>query len=79
MIGDVRGAGLFIGIELVSDPATLEPAAKAASQVVQKLKERGILLSIDGPYHNVLKFKPPMVFSMANAERLLGEMDDCFR
>ena len=70
-VGDVRGSGLFLGIELVSDHETLEPATELAHSVVQRMRERRILLSTDGPLENVIKFKPPMVFSMADAERLV--------
>jgi 4-aminobutyrate aminotransferase-like enzyme/aminoglycoside phosphotransferase (APT) family kinase protein len=63
LIGHVRGAGLFIGIELVRDRETLEPAGAEASNLVNRLKDRGLLLSTDGPHHNVLKIKPPLVLS----------------
>ena len=76
LVGDVRGLGLFVGVELVTDRETLEPAADAAAQVVEELKERGILVSTDGPLHNVLKLKPPLVFSAADAERVVAELDE---
>jgi 4-aminobutyrate aminotransferase-like enzyme/Ser/Thr protein kinase RdoA (MazF antagonist) len=75
LIGDVRGQGLFLGIELVRDRETLEPAALEAAQVVERMKERGILLSTDGPLHNVIKMKPPMVFSMTDADFLINCLD----
>ncbi|QXD17048.1 aminotransferase class III-fold pyridoxal phosphate-dependent enzyme [Rhodocaloribacter litoris] len=75
LIGDVRGRGLFLGVELVRDRATLEPAAEEAAEVVERAKERGVLLSTDGPLHNVLKIKPPLVFSEADADRLAGTLD----
>lgn len=59
IIGDVRGLGLFIGIELVRDRQTREPAPRHASYIANRMRERGILLSTDGPHHNVLKIKPP--------------------
>ncbi len=71
LIGDVRGQGLFIGIELVRDRQSREPAAADASAMVNRAKERGVLLSTDGPYHNVIKIKPPMVFSRGDADRLI--------
>jgi 4-aminobutyrate aminotransferase-like enzyme/Ser/Thr protein kinase RdoA (MazF antagonist) len=74
-IGDVRGQGLFVGVELVRDRETLEPAASKAATVVEAMKDRGILLSTDGPLHNVIKIKPPLVFSLADAERLVSELD----
>jgi 4-aminobutyrate aminotransferase-like enzyme/Ser/Thr protein kinase RdoA (MazF antagonist) len=75
IIGDVRGLGLFIGVELVRDHETLEPAAAEADLVVNKMRERGVLLSTDGPLHNVLKFKPPMVFSRENVDCLVNTLD----
>lgn len=75
LIGDVRGLGLFQGIELVSDRTTLAPAADQAAYVVERLRERGLLVSTDGPLHNVLKLKPPLVFGEADADRLVSELD----
>ncbi|HTP34385.1 MAG TPA: aminotransferase class III-fold pyridoxal phosphate-dependent enzyme, partial [Candidatus Acidoferrales bacterium] len=74
MIGDVRGQGLFIGIEFVRDRETREPAAEEAAAIVEAAREHGILLSTDGPFHNVIKIKPPLVFSRADAGLLLGEI-----
>ncbi len=75
LIGDVRGIGLFLGIELVRDRETLEPAAEEASAVVEQMKERGILISTDGPLHNVIKIKPPLVFSRADADHFVRTLD----
>jgi 4-aminobutyrate aminotransferase-like enzyme/Ser/Thr protein kinase RdoA (MazF antagonist) len=75
LIGDVRGLGLFIGIELVRNRETLEPADGEASQVVERMKERGVLLSTDGPLHNVIKIKPPLVFSKVDADFLVSRLD----
>ena len=75
LIGDVRGQGLFLGIEFVRDRETLEPADSEAAQLVERMKERGILWSADGPFHNVIKIKPPMVFSRADADFLLSSVD----
>ena len=71
VIGDVRGMGLFMGVELVLDLQTLAPGGKQAAYVAEQMKQRGILISTDGPIHNVLKIKPPMVFSEANADELI--------
>jgi 4-aminobutyrate aminotransferase-like enzyme/Ser/Thr protein kinase RdoA (MazF antagonist) len=73
--GDARGSGLFLGLELVRDRATLEPAADEASYVVNRLRERGILAGTDGPYHNVIKIRPPLVFNRADADLFLAELD----
>jgi 4-aminobutyrate aminotransferase-like enzyme len=74
LIGDVRGAGLFLGIELVRDRASREPATSAAAAVAEAAKERGVLLSTDGPHHNVLKIKPPLVFGEREADRLIAAL-----
>jgi 4-aminobutyrate aminotransferase-like enzyme len=75
LMGDVRGRGLFVGIELVRDRKSLEPAAEEASRAVEGMKDRGVLVGIDGPLHNVLKIKPPMVFSRGNADLLVEALD----
>jgi 4-aminobutyrate aminotransferase-like enzyme len=74
-IGDVRGAGLFVGFELVRDRSTREPDAAIAAELVNLAAERGILLSTDGADHNVIKIKPPMVFSAPDADRLVETVD----
>jgi len=76
LIGDVRGLGLFIGVELVVNRETLEPARDQAYYIIEKMKEIGILLSIDGPLHNVIKIKPPLVFSDSNAEFLIHKLGE---
>jgi 4-aminobutyrate aminotransferase-like enzyme len=76
LIGDVRGLGLFIGVELVADQRTLEPAATQASYLIERMKERGVLISTDGPMHNVVKIKPPIVFSRVNSDELVGSIDE---
>jgi 4-aminobutyrate aminotransferase-like enzyme len=78
LIGDVRGVGLFLGVELVLDRETLEPAPRQATYVVERLKDHGILLSTDGPLHNVLKIKPPLAFDGADADRLTETLDKVF-
>ena len=75
IIGEVRGRGLFIGAELVRDRETLEPAADEASRVVESMKDRGYLLSTDGPLHNVIKIKPPLPFAEENADGLVARLD----
>jgi 4-aminobutyrate aminotransferase-like enzyme len=72
LVGDVRGTGLFLGVELVRDRKTLEPAAEEASFVVNRLRDHGILLGTDGPHHNVVKIRPPMPFDESNADFLVG-------
>jgi 4-aminobutyrate aminotransferase-like enzyme/Ser/Thr protein kinase RdoA (MazF antagonist) len=72
IIGDVRGAGLFIGVELVRSRETLERALDEASYVVNRMKERGILLSAD---FNSIKIKPPLVFTRGDADFLAETLD----
>ncbi len=74
-VGDVRGRGLFLGVELVSDPGARTPAPEVARYVTERMKARGVLLSRDGPDHNVLKIKPPLPFSSEDAERLVADLD----
>jgi 4-aminobutyrate aminotransferase-like enzyme/Ser/Thr protein kinase RdoA (MazF antagonist) len=76
MVGDVRGRGLYVGVELVLDPEQRTPAGACASYVANRMRERGTLLSTDGPDHNVLKIKPPMVFNVEDADRLVSVLDD---
>lgn len=71
IVGDVRGSGLFLGVELVRDRETLEPAAEEAAFVVNRLREYGVLTGTDGPYHNVIKIRPPMPFHEDNAVLLI--------
>ena len=78
IIGDVRGVGLFCGIELVRDRNTLEPADTEATYIVNRLKEQGILLSTDGPLYNVIKMKPPMCFTIDNVEEMITRLDKIF-
>jgi 4-aminobutyrate aminotransferase-like enzyme/Ser/Thr protein kinase RdoA (MazF antagonist) len=71
VIGDVRGMGLFLGIELVLDPASKKPASSHAAYAAERMREEGILISTDGPDRNVLKIKPPLVFSAKDAALFL--------
>ena len=75
LVGDVRGLGLFIGVELVRDRVSLEPATEEATEVINEMRERGVLLSTDGPFENVIKIKPPLVFSHKDASRVVEELD----
>ena len=75
IIAEVRGKGLFLGIELVTCRESLAPAQNQASYVAERMKQRGILLSTDGPCHNVLKIKPPMVFNRDNADQLVDALN----
>lgn len=75
LIGDIRGCGLFVGLELVKDQHKLTPATAEAQEVIYRLKEQYILLSADGPHRNVLKFKPPLCFTKEDADFVVEKMD----
>ena len=74
MIYDVRGSGLFLGVELRTDEGA--PAGAMASAVVERARQAGVLLSTDGPHHNVIKMKPPMVVNDTDADRLVAVLDE---
>ncbi len=75
VVGDVRGRGMFLGIELVRDPAARAPFPEACTYVVERMRERGIFTSADGLDRNVLKFKPPLVFGEDDALRFVETLD----
>ena len=75
IIGDVRGRGLFLGVELVRNRQTRTPFPEACTYVVNRMRARGVLMSADGPDHNVLKIKPPLVFNEDNAAELAATLD----
>ena len=72
LIGEIRGKGLYLGIELINDLKLLSPARAEANAIENYMKEAGILISTDGPDHNVLKIKPPMIFTRDNADELVS-------
>ena len=72
IISDVRGSGFFIGVELTKDRT---PATTEAKRIVNRMREEGILLGTDGPSHNVLKIRPPMPFSVDDADQLITKLD----
>jgi 4-aminobutyrate aminotransferase-like enzyme len=76
LIGDVRGVGLFLGIELVRDRGTLEPAKEEAAQLIDELCRRGILTGTDGPHRNVIKIKGPLVLTESDADMAVRVIDD---
>jgi 4-aminobutyrate aminotransferase-like enzyme len=75
IIGDVRGKGMFFAVELVLDRQTREAAGARTKSIVNAMRERGVLISRIGPQDNVLKIRPPMVFSVENADLLLTTLD----
>jgi len=76
-IGDVRGYGLFIGIEMIRDSDTREPDAASTELLSNRLKDKGFLVSYAGKFDNVLKIRPPLVFSHENAAEFLVAFDAC--
>lgn len=78
IIGDVRGNGLFVGVELVKDRSTLEPAVAEIDQIVEMMKDRGFFISTDGPLYNVIKIKPPVIFSKDNVDEFVDNLDKVF-
>ncbi|MGI9229354.1 MAG: aspartate aminotransferase family protein, partial [Gammaproteobacteria bacterium] len=76
IIGDVRGHGLFLAAELVLDRAAKTPASTEAKQVINQMKDKGVLISRIGVYDNVLKMRPPLCFSRENADQLLATLDE---
>lgn len=75
IIGDVRGIGLFIGVELVRNSVTLEPAEEEARYVVERMKDLGVLIGLEGRLNTVLMIKPPLVFTKENADQLVGVLE----
>jgi len=78
-IGDVRGAGLFIGLELVRDRDAKEPAPEIASLLINRLRHRGILVGAAGPYGNTLKIRPPLCFTKDHADTFITACDEVLR
>lgn len=79
LIGDVRGEGLFIGVELVTDRETQSPATLAAKAVVNGMRHRQVLISATGPDANILKIRPPLVFAYEHADLLLERLDETLK
>ncbi|MBX4926417.1 aspartate aminotransferase family protein [Rhizobium binae] len=76
IIGDVRGSGLFMGMEFVLDRATKQPAAAEASRIVNEMRERGVLMGKIGIHQCATKIRPPMPFSRDNADLMLSVFDN---
>jgi 4-aminobutyrate aminotransferase-like enzyme len=71
IIGDVRGAGLFLGVEFVKDRKSKQPAPEETARVVNDLRRRKVLISATGPGANILKIRPPLVFTQEHADIFL--------
>ena len=79
LVGDVRGSGLFLGVELVRNRDTLMPAADEATWVVNRMRAHGVLVGTDGPHHNVIKIRGPMPLSLPDADRIVETLGQALR
>jgi 4-aminobutyrate aminotransferase-like enzyme/Ser/Thr protein kinase RdoA (MazF antagonist) len=79
LIGDVRGLGLFLGIDLVTDRETRTPATRQADHIVNRLRQRGVLAGTDGPYHNVIKLRPPLIVSTEDVDLFVETLNKTLR
>ncbi|MBO0663125.1 aspartate aminotransferase family protein [Jiella sp. MQZ9-1] len=75
-LGDVRGAGLFIGAEFVTDRASKAPDRVRAGKVVNAMRDRGVLISVTGRFHNSLKIRPPLIFTKDHADHFVAVMKE---
>ena len=71
-IGDIRGSGLMLGVEVVQSTESKKPAPAAAAHIKEAMLRHRVLMTVDGPHANVLKLKPPMVFAEPDADRMLA-------
>ena len=78
-IGDVRGPGLFLGLEVIDNKEDKNPDKTLAENLVESLKEKYFLISNAGEHRNVLKLRPPLVFDISHADLLLDALDDSFK
>ena len=79
LLGDIRGEGLFLGVEMVKETASLSPATAATDYLINRMKDKGVLMSSDGPLHNVLKIKPPMSLTFAQADFMLEQLGEVLK
>lgn len=79
LVGDVRGRGLFVGVELVRDQTTLEPASWETKALWEKMREHGVLVGIGGPPKNVIRMKPPMCLTSEDVDEVLRAMDESLK
>ncbi|MBT8079969.1 MAG: aminotransferase class III-fold pyridoxal phosphate-dependent enzyme [Gammaproteobacteria bacterium] len=76
LIGEIRGKGLFIAVELVRDRASKEPATEETARILELMRETGVLIARIGQFANVLKIRPPLVFEPEHADLLLAALDE---
>jgi 4-aminobutyrate aminotransferase-like enzyme len=75
LVGAVHGLGLYLGVELVRDPDTLEPAREEADAVCERMRELGVVVQPTGDHENILKVKPPLVITRASADFFVEQLD----
>ena len=75
LIGEVRGKGLFLGVELVRNRADKEAATEETAAIIERMRESGVLLARIGRDRNILKFRPPLVFRREHADLALAALD----
>ena len=76
MVGDVRGSGLFVAIECIEGQGNKKPNNKLAVELVEKMKQKGFLISNAGQFRNVLKIRPPLVFEKDHADSLCEVLEE---
>ena len=74
-ISEVRGRGLFLGIDIINNYNNLKPDKKLAKKLTNYMRNNGILLSTDGPFNNVIKIKPPIIFNKENADNVCEKLE----
>lgn len=78
-VGDVRGKGLYIGVELVTCRETKQPATELAKVIVEEMKNRFILINTNGYDNNIIKIKPPLIIEESDVNRLISTLDEVFQ
>ena len=79
VVGDVRGRGLFLGLELVKDKTSKIPASNLACFVIERMRSKRVLLGTEGPHENVLKIRPPLTIDVPAADFLLSQLDETLK
>ena len=78
-ISEVRGRGLFLGLDIIKESNSLKPNKELAKKIINFMREKGILLSTDGPYDNVIKIKPPLIFNKENVDNVCKNLEIFFK
>ena len=78
-ISEVKGRGLFLGLDIIKESNSLKPNKELAKKIINFMREKGILLSTDGPYENVIKIKPPLIFNKENVDNVCKNLEIFFK